>query len=82
MILKEKLTAIATDFATQIEPITMATMETAAQQLLNSGIVSRALKAGDKAPEFTLYDSNGLAFNSAQVNSTGPLLINFFRGGW
>lgn len=82
MILKEKLEVIAKDFAAQVEPAMMATMQTAAQQLLNSGILARALKPGDKAPEFTLYDSDGLAFNSAQLHSNGPLLIHFYRGGW
>lgn len=82
MILKEKLEAIATDFAAQVDPVQMATMQTATQQLLNSGILARALKPGDKAPEFTLYDSDGRSFNSAQLHANGPLLINFFRGGW
>lgn len=82
MILKEKLNAIATDIATQVEPIMMATMETASQQLLNSGILSRTLKSGDKAPEFTLYDSDGVEFNSTELHANGPLLLCFFRGAW
>lgn len=82
MILKEKLEAIATDFAAQVDPVQMATMQTASQQLLNSGILARALKPGDKAPEFTLHDGYGLEFNSAQLRANGPLLIHFYRGGW
>lgn len=82
MILKERLEAIATDVAAQIDPVMLATMQTATAQLLHSGILARALKPGDKAPEFTLYDCTGLEFNSTELLANGPLLINFYRGGW
>jgi peroxiredoxin len=59
------------------EPIHRATAE-----LVASGAAGRALKAGDKAPAFTLQDADGVAHASADLLARGPLVLSFYRGVW
>ena len=50
--------------------------------LVASGAVWRALKAGDIAPSFVLNDPDGNAVLSEDLLLAGPLVVQFFRGGW
>ena len=52
------------------------------EELKQSGIAQRALKAGDPAPAFELQDHNGKLVRSAELLERGPLVICFFRGRW
>ncbi|HEV2546594.1 MAG TPA: peroxiredoxin-like family protein [Stellaceae bacterium] len=47
-----------------------------------SGVVERALKAGDRMPEFELPDVEGTLVSSVELLARGPLALSFFRGGW
>lgn len=47
-----------------------------------SGIESRVLQRGNKAPDFELQDHNGKLVLSADLLGTGKLVICFFRGRW
>ncbi len=58
------------------------TMHRATAELIASGAASRALKAGDKAPTFTLNDPEGKAVSSTELLSQGPLVVSFYRGAW
>ena len=51
-------------------------------ELADTGIHSRALKAGDTAPVFTLPDQAGVLVHSQDLLSRGPLVVNFYRGMW
>ena len=87
MTLQAKLDAFKADFkggkapyfaAPEIHPV----MERATAELIASGQAGRALKAGDKAPAFTLSDPDGHLVSSAGLLATGPLVISFYRGVW
>jgi peroxiredoxin len=87
MTLQAKLDAFKADFRAgkppyyappEIHPI----MERATAELIASGATSRALKAGDKAPEFTLKDGDGNTVSSAELLAHGPLVVSFYRGVW
>ncbi len=54
----------------------------ATDELRLSGLAERALKAGDRAPEFTLNNQDGAPISSAELLVKGPLVITFFRGHW
>lgn len=54
----------------------------AVEELKQAGIVERALKAGDPAPEFELPDQNGKLVRSAELVERGPLVVCFIRGRW
>src|ERR1700761_5591577 len=50
--------------------------------LIESGQADRAIKAGDKAPEFTLLDSDDKPIASRQLLAKGALVVTFYRGVW
>lgn len=50
--------------------------------LKRTGIEDRALAVGQHAPEFALEDHNGKLVRSANLLSTGRLIICFLRGRW
>lgn len=47
-----------------------------------SGIAGRALRAGDKSPDFELADQNGARLRAAELLQKGKLVVCFFRGRW
>jgi peroxiredoxin len=57
-------------------------MHRATAELEASGIENRALKVGDRAPSFTLFDQNHVPVSSADLLQRGPLVVSFFRGHW
>lgn len=87
MTLQSKLDAFKTDFEAgkppyNVPPSVIATMHRATAELIASGAATRALKAGDKAPAFTLNDPDGQAVSSADLLAEGPLVVSFDRGVW
>ena len=57
-------------------------MHRATAELKASGIEERALKVGDRAPGFTLFNQNHGNVSSTDLLREGPLVISFFRGHW
>ena len=58
------------------------TMHRATDELKASGIEDRALRVGDRAPSFTLFNQGHIEIASADLLSRGPLVVSFFRGHW
>lgn len=52
------------------------------QELVATGIAARALNEGDKIPDFVLPNAAGSDVGSAELLAQGPIVINFYRGGW
>lgn len=87
MLLQDRLDAFKADFKAgkppynapaSIHPI----MERATAELIASGQAARAIKAGDRAPQFRLKDQDGNAVSSAELLAKGPLVVTFYRGVW
>lgn len=87
MSLQDKLDAFRADFKAgkppfnappEIHPV----MERATAELIASGQASRAIKAGDRAPQFILKDQDGNDVSSAALLGKGPLVVTFYRGMW
>jgi len=57
-------------------------MHRATAELKASGIENRALKAGDRAPSFTLFNQDHAQVTSSDLLHEGPLVVSFFRGHW
>jgi hypothetical protein len=57
-------------------------MRRATAELIASGQAQRALKAGDKAPDFVLNDPDGKPVSSRDLLAKGPLVLSFYRGVW
>ncbi|MGA2355465.1 MAG: hypothetical protein ABSG02_13300 [Terriglobales bacterium] len=58
------------------------TMHRATAQLKASGIETRVLKVGDRAPSFTLFNQDHVEVASSNLLQGGPLVVSFFRGHW
>jgi len=46
------------------------------------GLENTALKVGDRAPEFALFNQDHVKVNSADMLRQGPIVVSFFRGHW
>jgi len=57
-------------------------MHRATAELKATGIENRALKVGDRAPSFTLFNQDHAEVASNELLSRGPLVVSFFRGHW
>ena len=57
-------------------------MHRATTELKATGIEERALKVGDHAPSFTLFNQDHLQMTSTDLLRNGPLVVSFFRGHW
>jgi peroxiredoxin len=53
-----------------------------AENLRKLEIEKKALKEGDKIPEFQLKNAVGETIKIYDVLSKGPVIINFYRGAW
>jgi hypothetical protein len=58
------------------------TMHRATAELKASGLANQALKVGDRAPQFTLFNQDHIQVNSRELLCQGPLVVSFFRGHW
>jgi peroxiredoxin len=82
MSLQAELRAFHADFMGQVPAEIAAAMTQADLDLSASGILDRALKAGDRAPRFTLPHSTGGVMSLAGAIKDGPVVLSFYRGGW
>ncbi|HUY19776.1 MAG TPA: hypothetical protein VMV15_11170 [Candidatus Binataceae bacterium] len=82
MSLKDDIDAIRAASADRLSPEIRAVMKRGIDDLRASGLAERALKAGDRAPEFQLPNHNGVLVSSAALIAQGPLAISFYRGKW
>ena len=57
-------------------------MHRATAELKASGMEDRALKVGDRAPSFTLFNQDHVLVDSTHPLRQGPLVVSFFRGHW
>lgn len=48
----------------------------------SSGVLDRALKVSDSAPDFTLPDAFGHEVSLKTLLKAGPVVISFYRGEW
>ncbi len=60
----------------------IATMHRATAELKASGIEKAALKVGDRAPDFSLFNQDHIRVVSTELLREGPLVVSFFRGHW
>lgn len=50
--------------------------------LSRSGITDRALKVGERSPDFSLTNQNGETIRLSDHLEAGPAIVSFYRGGW
>jgi hypothetical protein len=82
MSLQARLDRIREDFEKQAPPEALEVMHRATDDLRESGIMDRVVGEGQRAPEFTLEDSQGRPTALADALASGPVVLTFFRGDW
>jgi peroxiredoxin len=87
MSLQARLDAFKADFEAgkppySAPPSVIQVMHRATTELVASHAADRALKIGDKAPDFVLNDPGGAPVSSADLLTKGPLVVSFYRGVW
>jgi hypothetical protein len=65
-----------------VTPDIVATMHRATAELKASGIEGRALKIGDRARDFALFNQDHVEVSSKHLLRKGPMVVSFFRGHW
>ncbi len=71
--MKSMATSIPEDIATRL----MAGI----REIRVSGLVP-GLAVGDRAPDFTLADAQGVPFTLSKILTSGPVILTFYRGDW
>lgn len=60
----------------------LSTFEQATEKLKASGIEDGTIKNGEKSPLFTLNNHLGEERSLDGLIAKGPVVLNFYRGGW
>ena len=58
------------------------TYEEGVDAVEQSGLLKKARKAGDTAPDFSLTNAKGEAVRLSDYLKKGPVVITWYRGGW
>jgi AhpC/TSA family len=82
MNLQETLSKYKAGVLSRLSAVDAAIMEKATEELIRSGLVERAKKVGDQAPDFTLPDAGGELVRLADLLARGPVVVTFYRGTW
>ena len=80
MELQKKLDGFRANFEMDIGRKTI--LDNEALRVKSAGVEERALKAGQRAPDFELPDMAGHQVALAQLRADGPLALVFYRGLW
>ena len=82
MALQQKLDTFRANFETQLGPEGKAILDNEAVRVKKTGVEERALKVGQRAPNFELPDMQGHKVSLAQLHAEGPIALVFYRGLW
>ncbi|MBA4047545.1 MAG: alkyl hydroperoxide reductase [Sphingomonas sp.] len=83
MTLQAKLDAFRHQFETTMAPPeAVAIIHRTTDELIATGQADRALKAGDRAPDFSLPDADGRMVRATDLLASGPIALTFYRGVW
>lgn len=82
MPLQQQLDDLTAKLRSLVPAERLAAVDYAAEELVQSRVADRALKAGDHAPGFELPDGEGMLWRSEEILRNGPMVIVFYRGRW
>jgi peroxiredoxin len=82
MSLKAQIDACRRAFEASTPPGIVAALEGSVAELVQTGLVGEAVKAGERAPLFRLRSNTGDFVSLSEALDRGPVVLSFFRGGW
>ena len=80
--LKEQITAMQKEVLPQIPEAVVEVLMRTTEDQVKSGVADKALKVGDKAPNFTLPNLHGESVSLSDLLAKGPAVVAFYRGAW
>jgi peroxiredoxin len=80
--LKPTLDAVTAKYSASMPADRKQSYEAAVTKIKDTGVMDTALKAGSKAPDFTLNDAAGKPVALAEMLKQGPVVVTWYRGGW
>ncbi len=82
MSLQSELQTFQNGWRERVGDEVAALVGAANDRLAANGLFTRVRKAGDRFPDAMLPDHTGRPVRIAERLASGPLVINFYRGGW
>lgn len=82
MALQSQLDAFKAEFARTAPTGRAALYEAKIEDLRASFALARAIRSGDRAPDFTLPNPQGRPVSLGALLEAGPAVVAFYRGGW
>jgi peroxiredoxin len=82
MELQQQLDAFKAEFARTAPAGRPALYEAKIEELRAGFALDRAIRTGDRAPDFALPDPRGRNVSLAALLEAGPAVVTFYRGGW
>jgi peroxiredoxin len=79
---KKELDELREKSAKNASPERLKAYEQGIEEVRKSGVVEKALKLGDKAPDFELPDAKGKKVKLSELLGSGPVVVTWYRGGW
>lgn len=82
MSLSEQTRQLTEDFIARLSQADQTTVQHAFETIMQTGFGAKALGDGDKAADFCLPNVKGNETQLSDLLQQGPVVINFYRGGW
>jgi peroxiredoxin len=82
MSLKAQLEACRREYEANAEPRALDAARRSIQALAETGLVAKAVKAGETAPLFRLRCGPGAFIDLSHLLDRGPVVVSFFWGDW
>jgi len=82
MTLKKELQQQLATFKQRASSELAETLQAGVDELAESGIAERAVKEGERAPDFELPNVQGKSVSLSALLERGPVVLAFYRGGW
>jgi peroxiredoxin len=79
---KKELEAFQKEIATKAPPERLKAYEEGIESVKKSGVLDKALKVGDKAPDFELPNASGKTVKLSALLEKGPVIVTWYRGAW
>jgi peroxiredoxin len=80
--LRKELDALREKSAKSAPPERVRAYEQGIDEVRKSGVIDKALKVGDRAPEFALPDATGKDVKLSELLGRGPVVVTWYRGAW
>jgi peroxiredoxin len=79
---RKELDALREKSSKTAPPERLKAYEQGIEAVRKSGVTDKALRVGDRAPDFTLPDATGKTVKLSELLSQGPVVVTWYRGAW